>query len=140
MKSTVIKKGRATATTLRPIRVAKEVQAAVVAGRKPQLRKIMLKHGYSKSSALHGKVQQTTAYQQEMTSFADRLSLHREKILKRMEKTVSRAKYSDASLGLDRVTKVHQLLTGGATENVAVKVNQLSDSQLVALADGEEKK
>ncbi len=122
----------------RPIAVAKEVQAQVLAGRKPNVSEAARKNGYKPSSIKAGKVQRSPAFKREMASFADRLEKHREKILTRMEKTIGKARYRDAAVGLDRTTKVHQLLTGGATEHIAMGVRRLSDKELEQLAEGHE--
>jgi phage terminase small subunit len=60
------------------------------------------------------------AIQKALKPFIDRLSVHREKVLKRMDETVDEAEYSDLTRSLDTTTKTIQLLSGGATERTIV--------------------
>ena len=53
----------------------------------------------------------------ELKPFIDKLILHRNRILKRMDKTINKAEYAELSNSLDKVVKNIQLLSGGKTEN-----------------------
>ena len=102
------------------IAVAKEVLATIGKGEIPVIEKIAIEKGYSKTTARAGRVQATKSYKKTVKPFAQRLEKHRERILKRMEETVNQAEYNELSSSLERTTKVIQLLTGGATEQVLV--------------------
>lgn len=102
-------------------KVANEVMETVGNGMIPNLVKIQEKHGYSKLSAKAHKVRQTKTYQRIEESLVRRLEKERDAIIERMQEVRDEAKYRDLSDGLDKTTKVLQLLTGGATENIAVK-------------------
>lgn len=104
--------------------VAKEVIEIVRNGKIPNLQKIQQKHGYSKESAKSMKATRTDTYEevieQNLPTVVAQLEEEREEILKRMKKTRNKAKYRDLTYSLDIVTKNHQLLTGGKTENTGI--------------------
>lgn len=103
-------------------RVAQEVIREVGKGRRPSLRKIIPKHGYALSIAKNPKkVTKTKAYQKAIKPITDQLEEERAAIILRLKKTRNKAKYRDLMDGLDKVTKVHQLLTGGKTENLGIE-------------------
>jgi len=101
--------------------VAKEVLEIIGKGKKPNISKIAPKHGYAQSTADSGQVQKTKTYQKELKPLVDRLVDERDAIITRLQKTRGKAKYRDLIDGLDKVTKVHQLLTGGKTENLGLE-------------------
>lgn len=102
--------------------VAQEVMAEVGKGRRPILRKIARKHGYSQHVAdSPKKITKTKAYQEVLAPLVVRLEKERDAVIERLEKTRSKAKYRDLIDGLDKLTKNLQLLTGGATQNIAIK-------------------
>lgn len=104
--------------------VAKEVLETVRNGKIPNLQKIQQKHGYSKESAKSMKATQTDTYEevieQNLPTVISQLEEEREAILERMKATRSKAKYRDLTYAMDIVTKNHQLLTGGKTENTGI--------------------
>lgn len=102
-------------------KVANEVIDEVVKGRLPNKEAIQIKHGYSKISARKHKAMTTQTYKKITKSLTDRLEEERDAILERLPHVREEAKYRDLTDGLDKITKTHQLLTGGATENIAVK-------------------
>lgn len=102
--------------------VAKEVLETVGKGKRPILGKIIKKNGYAQNTADSPKqVTETKTYKATIKPLVDQLEAERQAILERMPQVRSKAKYRDLSDGLDKTTKVLQLLTGGATENIAVK-------------------
>lgn len=108
-------------TSINAENVAKEVIANVRNGTKTTFRKIIPKHGYAPSIADHPKkVTTTESYQRVVRPLVIQLEEERQAIMERLPKVRDKAKYRDLMDGLDKVTKTHQLLTGGATENLAV--------------------
>lgn len=101
--------------------VGTEVLKKVRNGKKVIMGEIILAHGYSKTvSTAPTKVTKTKSYQRVIKPLADQLEEERQAIMERLKVTRDKAKYRDLMDGLDKVTKTHQLLTGGATENLAV--------------------
>lgn len=102
--------------------VAKEVLVSVGNGKRPILRNIIKKNGYAQNTADSPKqVTNTKSYQKVVRPLVEQLEVERQAIMDRLPKVRGKAKYRDLMDGLDKVTKTHQLLTGGATENVAVQ-------------------
>ena len=101
--------------------VAKEVLETIGKGKRPSVRKIAPRHGYSLTTAGSGQIQKTKTFKKVLRPLVEQLEAERQAILKRMPDVRDKAKYRDLSDGLDKITKVLQLLTGGATENIAVK-------------------
>jgi hypothetical protein len=116
--------------------VAREVIRTVGKGRKPHLTKIAISKGYSLQSARVGKPIQTKTYKAEIKPLVSRLEEERDAIMERLKKTRNKAKYRDLIDGMDKVTKNIQLLTGGATQNIAVGVKKLKDDELAHIAEG----
>ena len=116
--------------------VARDIIREVSKGRNPKHGEIAIKRGYAPSSAHHGKAAHHPAYKKEMQTFLHKLELHRDRIIERMAATVDKATYNDLSTSLDRVTKVIQLTSGGATEHIAIAARQLNDNELKRIADG----
>ncbi len=104
--------------------VAKEVLNTVRNGEIPNLQKIQRKHGYSRNSAKSMKATETNTYKEIIEKGQEvvvaQLEEERTEILKRMKKTRNKAKYRDLTYAMDIVTKNHQLLTGGKTENTGI--------------------
>ena len=101
--------------------VALEVMGTIGTGKKPSVRAIAPKHGYSLNTANSGQIQKTKTYKRTVQPLVDQLEEERQAIMERLKVTRDDAKYRDLMDGLDKVTKTHQLLTGGATENLAVQ-------------------
>lgn len=110
--------------------VAKEVIKAVRVGKKPNVYRIAIEKGYSPQSAKASKPQRTKAYQEVMKPFVDGIEEERAAALQAMKKKRKNAKYRDLGYVIDVLTKNHQLLTGGATSNVALKYQKMSDEEL----------
>src|SRR3990167_7459794 len=80
------------------------------------------KKGYSIRTAQSGKIQKSRSYQNIIKPYAQRLKRHQEKVLKAMEKKdLSEEEYKTLSDSLAKLTHDVQLLTGGATDNIAVR-------------------
>lgn len=116
--------------------MAAEVVAAVRKGKKPNISEIARRHGYSKSSVRAMKVQKTKAFQAVVQPVLEQLEQARLRALARMPKAEKKAKYRDLVDGVDKMTKNIQLLSGGATANVAIGIRKLSDEELQEIADG----
>lgn len=107
--------------------VGNEVLKKVRSGKKVILGEIIRAQGYSHSvSTAPTKVTRTKSYQRTIKPLIDQLEEERQAIMDRLKVTRDKAKYRDLMDGLDKVTKTHQLLTGGATENVAVRGVEIS--------------
>jgi hypothetical protein len=116
--------------------VAQEVIKTVEAGGRPVITSIAPKKGYSRRTADSGKIQKTKSYQAAIAPLVQRLEKERDAVIKRMRAVRNKAKYRDLVDSVDKLTKNIQLLSGKATENVAVGVKHLTDAQLAELADG----
>ena len=104
--------------------VAQDVLQEVRKGKIPNKGKIIRKHGYSLSvSKAPTKVTKTKAYKAVVEPVAIRWEKERERITQKMEQTeLDVVQYRDLAKVLDTLTQNIQLLTGGATANVATKV------------------
>lgn len=101
--------------------VAKEVLETIGQGKIPVVSKIALKKGYSKATAKNPQqIKKAKSYREVLEPVIESLENERIEILKRMKKTRNKAKYRDLTYSLDIVTKNHQLLSGGNTENVGI--------------------
>ena len=103
--------------------VAEEVLETIGKGKKPSVRAIAPKHGYSVSTADSGQIQETKTYQNKIAPFIKKLEIERNRAINAMKGKISKAKYRDLSDAIDKLTKNHQLLTGRSTENVLLGVN-----------------
>lgn len=102
--------------------VAREVLETIGKGKKVKLGEIALRNGYATTTAENPKLITTTkAYQGVVKPLVEQLEEERLAIMERLKVTRDKAKYRDLMDGLDKVTKTHQLLTGGATANIAVR-------------------
>ncbi len=109
-------------TSINAQEVAKDVLDKVRKGQRPILGEIIKKRGYADSiSKSPTKVTETDSYkeviEENKNPVIEQLEEERQAILLRMKKTRNKAKYRDLTYSLDVVTKNHQLLTGGKTEN-----------------------
>lgn len=117
--------------------VAHEVIAEVGKGKRPVLGQIIRKHGYKPSiSRSPGKVTRTESYKAVLEPVIDRMIQQRDKAIARMDATIDKAHYHQAVEAVDKLTKNIQLLSGGATSNIAIGVKKLTDDELQNLADG----
>lgn len=107
--------------SINAIAVAKEVSENLRKGKRVVMGKIMLKHGYSKTTSRKPKhVTKTKSFQKEMEPILRQIEKERQAILKRLPKVRAKAKYRDLIDGLDKTTKNIQLLQGKDTSKEAV--------------------
>ena len=66
----------------------------------------------------------------------ERFENERMAIFDEMEKKRVKAPYASLVGGLDVTSKNIQLLSGGATENIAIGVKRLKDDELAHIAEG----
>lgn len=118
------------------IAVANEVLATLGNNQIPNIEKIVKGKGYSKNTARAGIVQKTKSYQSVIQPFVQKLIEERERAIDAMRGKISKAKYRDLTDAIDKLTKNVQLLTGGATSNLAIGVKKLTDDELQNLAEG----
>lgn len=116
--------------------VAEEVLETIGRGEIPSVNKIAPKKGYSKKTAKSGLIQKTKSYQSVVRPFIEKLEIERERAIDAMAGKISKAKYRDLSDAIDKLTKNHQLLTGGSTANVALGVKRMKDDELERIARG----
>lgn len=105
--------------------VAKDVIEAVRKGQKVNLQKIQQKHGYTAKSAKSMKAKRTKTYQRIMNDFAKELEKERARAASLLSKRIGKAKYRDLIDAIDKLTKNHQLLTGGDTERLGLNLTDL---------------
>lgn len=123
-------------SSLAAAEVAKEVLGTIGKGKRPNITRIAVKKGYTYKTANSGQVQKTKTFQNEIQPLVQRLEEERDAIIERLKATRDKAKYRDLIDGMDKVTKNIQLLTGGATENIAVGVKKLKDDELISIVEG----
>lgn len=111
-----MRKGDPKGRSLAAEEVAKEVIETVRSGKKPNLQKIQMSHGYSKSSARAMKATKTKSYNETMDPFLKSLIKIRDKAIKLMDKKVQWAQYSDLRGTVDSFTKLIELLSGRPTD------------------------
>lgn len=121
------------------LQVAKDVIEKVSKGKIPNKLEIQKKHGYSLSSARAYKGVRTKTYQRAIIPVVASLEIERRRAIEMLPKRIKKAKYRDLVDGIDKFTKNLQLLTGGATSNIALSVRKLSDDELEHIANGSEK-
>ena len=103
--------------------VAKEVLGTIGKRKRPNITQIAIKNGYSPKTANAGLVQKTQSYKNITSPVAIRWEKERERITKALENTdLNTVQYKDLAKVLDTLTQNIQLLTGGATSNIATKV------------------
>lgn len=98
--------------------VAKEVLETVRQGKRPNLQKIQVKHGYTPKSAKAMRATSTKTYKTETKAVVSAMELERARIIKELgNKDLTKEKYRDLVDGLDKITKNIQLLNGGNTSS-----------------------
>lgn len=117
--------------------VAEDVLESLRRGKRPILGDIVFKRGYSKKTSLNPKnVTETKTYKATIAPFVEKLEIERQRAIDAMAGKIGKAKYRDLTDAVDKLTKSHQLLTGGATANIAIGVKELKDDELVHIAEG----
>ena len=116
--------------------VGYDVLESVRRGKRPNLGKIILKRGYAlTTSTVPSQVTKTKSYQGVIKPFVEQLEIERNRAIAAMKGKISKAKYRDLTDAIDKLTKNHQLLTGGATQNIAMGVKHLKDDELAKIAE-----
>lgn len=94
-------------------------------GNTKTLGQIALEAGYSESmSESPHQILQTLAVKEGMSSVVDDLAQLRQRALDELKaRDLSEERYADVVKGLDTLTKNHQLLTGGSTENNDINIS-----------------
>jgi len=105
--------------------VAEEVLATLGKGRKVSVSAIARQKGYAPSYAKTPKnITETKTYRAVVDPVLDRMRKHRERILKALEsKDLDRERFKDLTEALQKSTHDIQLLSGGATANIAARVH-----------------
>ena len=107
--------------------VAKEILGTIGTKKKPSVRAIAPKYGYSPTTANSGQIQQTQSYKNVMNPVIKQMEKERQRAIKAMTtKDLDDVRYNDLSDVIDKLTKNIQLLSGGATENLAVQGVEIS--------------
>lgn len=101
--------------------VAEEVLGTIGKGEKPNVFRIAVKHGYTPTTANSGQIQKSKTYRDTVSPFIKKLETERNRAINSMKGKIGKAKYRDVTDAIDKLTKAHQLLTGGSTENIAVR-------------------
>ncbi len=103
--------------------VGKEVLETLGKGKKVILGEIIKKNGYAQNTADNPKnVTETESYKKVVRPLAEGISKEIEKIKEEMAtRDITLERYETLANVMDKLVKNHQLLTGGATENIAVK-------------------
>lgn len=111
--------------------VAIEVVKSLGKSRKISLGKIIRKNGYSNRTSLTPKnVTETKSYKKITEPVLEQLKKERERAIKRLSKTISKAKYRDLIDGIDKFTKNIQLLEGKPTDRTD---NIFNEEQICAI-------
>ena len=92
---------------------------------------MMIDAGFSKSTA---KQQSTVlaGVKSELQTIADKLIMQRDKALRRLDKTISKAEYKDLVTAIDKFTKNIELLSGRPTDR---QEQPLSEDQMQEIKD-----
>jgi len=98
--------------------VVQDILDEVRNGNIPNVYEIQKKHGYSHESARSYKALRTQTAQKTMKNAAEKIKKERDRILNELStRDLSDERYIELSKAFDTLTKNHQLLTGGNTEN-----------------------
>lgn len=109
-------------TSINAENVAKEILGTIGTKKKTSVRAIAPKHGYSLKTANSGQIQKTKSYQNILNPVINKWIKERDRLTKSLsERDLSTLAYRDGIDAIDKLTKNIQLLTGGSTENVALK-------------------
>jgi hypothetical protein len=108
--------------------VAEEVLATLGKGGKVSVSAIARRKGYSRSVAKNPKqITTTKSFQDVIRPVVDRLIEERDRAIALLADRAPAANYRDLNDAIDKLTKNIQLLSGGATENIAAKVVYLPE-------------
>lgn len=106
-------------------KVAKKVLENLGKGKKIVLGDILKESGYADNTASNPKnVTETKTFQEAVLPVVKRLEKERDRaIVALSNKDLTAERYHDLVDGLDKLTKNIQLLSGGATERVAIPIS-----------------
>lgn len=96
---------------------------------------LMIEAGYEESSAKQ-QTEILSRLKGKITNVVDEIFEHRAEVMEEMRLKFKDAPYHHLVEGFDKLTKNHQLLTGGATSNIAIGVKKLTDEELQKLTEG----
>ena len=108
--------------------VAKDVLETVRKGKRIKFGEIIKRNGYSDITAtVPTQVTNTKSYKRVMLPIVKQLENERQRVMSAMrEKDLDEVQYDKLADVLDKITKNHQLLSGGATENIAIRGVEIS--------------
>lgn len=91
----------------------------MLSGGTKTIKDILLEAGYAKTSAdqQHNAM---SGIKPLLQPFIDRMTAHREEVLKKMEEKIDSAHYADLTRSVDVLTKNIQLLSGKSTGNLTI--------------------
>lgn len=99
--------------------VAEDVIAHVRAGKKVNMQKIQMAHGYTKQSAKSMKATRTKSYKEAIFDYVSSMKSLRDKAIKALHsKDLDEAKIFDLNLLLKNLNHDIQLIEGKATEKI----------------------
>ena len=101
-------------------RTAKEVLEVARSGKRPIIKQIAIRNGYSVNSANTNRPQNTKTYKAIVKPVIFQLEQSRQKAINRLDKKINKAQYHHLVSAIDTFTKNIQLLSGHATENVSL--------------------
>lgn len=106
-------------------KVAEKVLETMAQGNLASVKKIAPTEGYKKTTAKSGLIQKTKTFRDTINAgkkpVLELMIIQRDRALARMNKTVNKAKYREASDAVDKLTKNIQLLSGGSTEDITFR-------------------
>jgi len=130
--------GQATQNTLdakRARETVAEIKSVLMAGQRPNVYKIMKKHGYSESSAKANSIKKNVYYQQEMDTFLNDIVELRDDALYAARQTIVTGKYKDFIDTIDKLSKIINLETGKPTELIGAKLSMKERENLDKLIE-----
>lgn len=100
-----------------------EIAAQLIVEKRRKKGEALLEAGYSPNTAIKpSQVTNSAGYKEAEKPFLEMLRLEKESALEAMDKKREKASYADVRQAVESFTKLEQLLTGEATENVAVNI------------------
>ena len=105
--------------------VAREVLDTLGKNKKVVLRKIAKKNGYADNTASNPKnIVETKSYQDVVAPIVKKMETERMRLMMALEsKDLTKEEYRTMIDGVDKLTKNHQLLTGGKTESSDINIS-----------------
>lgn len=123
-------------SSLAAANVAKEVLGTLGKGKRPSVRAIAPKHGYTPGTANSGAIQKTKSYKRVVSPVIDAMLKARDKALKELnDKDLTIVNYDSLITGINKLTHDIQILGGKATENIAIVLSVEDRAKLDLLLD-----